>query len=101
MIVSDTAGRPMLPSPFSNPSLNAAFDEMLDADGRPYQLCHRFLQMLTETLYQWQQAVKMAFLNQGITFTGYGNDEGSERILPDGIMPRWLIYHSNTLQGRV
>ncbi len=80
----DTTGRPMLPPPFSNYTLDAAFDEMLGSDGRPrphYQeLYHRLLEMPAETLYQRQQAANTAFLNQGITFTVYGNDEGTERI---------------------
>ena len=92
MIISDTTGRPTLPPPFSNYTLSAAFDEMLDGDGRPrphYQeLYHRLLEMPTETLYQRQQAANTAFLNQGITFTVYGDDEGTERIWPYDLLPR-------------
>jgi uncharacterized circularly permuted ATP-grasp superfamily protein len=44
--------------------------------------------MPTETLYQRQQAANMAFLNQGITFTVYGDDEGTERIWPYDLLPR-------------
>ena len=88
----DTAGQPMLPPPFSNYTLDAAFDEMLGSDGRPrphYQeLFHRLLEMPAETLYQRQQAANTAFLNQGITFTVYGNDEGTERIWPYDLLPR-------------
>jgi uncharacterized circularly permuted ATP-grasp superfamily protein len=88
----DTTGQPTLPSPFSNYTLDAAFDEMLDADGRPrahYQeLYHRLLEMPAETLYQRQQAANTAFLNQGITFTVYGDDEGTERIWPYDLLPR-------------
>ncbi len=85
-------GRPSLPPPFSNYALDAAFDEMLDAKGRPrphYQeLYHRLLEMPPETLYQRQQAANTAFLNQGITFTVYGDDEGTERIWPYDLLPR-------------
>ena len=92
MILSDTTGRPTLPPPFSNYTLSAAFDEMLDVDGRPrphYQeLYHRLLEMPTETLNQRQQAANTAFLNQGITFTVYGDDEGTERIWPYDLLPR-------------
>ncbi len=88
----DTTGQPTLPSPFSNYTLDAAFDEMLDTDGRPrphYQeLYHRLLEMPAETLYQRQQAANTAFLNQGITFTVYGDDEGTERIWPYDLLPR-------------
>lgn len=92
MIVPDTTGQPSLPPPFSNYALDAAFDEMLDAEGRPrphYQeLYHRLLEMPPETLYQRQQAANTAFLNQGITFTVYGEEEGTERIWPYDLLPR-------------
>lgn len=88
----DTTGQPTLPSPFSNYTLDATFDEMLGTDGRPrphYQeLYHRLLEMPAETLYQRQQAANAAFLNQGITFTVYGDDEGTERIWPYDLLPR-------------
>jgi uncharacterized circularly permuted ATP-grasp superfamily protein len=88
-------GRPMLPPPFANYYLDAAFDEMFDAEGRPrlaYQeLYHRLLEMPTESLQQRQQAANTAFLNQGITFTVYGNDEGTERIWPYDLLPRIIL----------
>jgi uncharacterized circularly permuted ATP-grasp superfamily protein len=88
----DTTGQPTLPPPFSHYTLDAAFDEMLGSDGRPrphYQeLYHRLLEMPAETLYQRQQAANTAFLNQGITFTVYGDDEGTERIWPYDLLPR-------------
>src|SRR5437764_14908461 len=89
---SDITRQPILPPSFSHYTLDAAFDEMLDADGRPrphYQeLYHRLLEMPAETLYQRQQAANTAFLNQGITFTIYGDDEGTERIWPYDLLPR-------------
>jgi uncharacterized circularly permuted ATP-grasp superfamily protein len=92
VIVPDATGRPSLPPPFSNYVLDAAFDEMLDSEGRPrphYQeLYHRLLEMPPETLYQRQQAANTAFLNQGITFTVYGEEEGTERIWPYDLLPR-------------
>jgi uncharacterized circularly permuted ATP-grasp superfamily protein len=81
-----------MPPPFSNYLLDHAYDEMFTADGRPrlaYQkLFHRLLEMPTETLHQRQQAANLAFLNQGITFTVYGNNEGTERIWPYDLLPR-------------
>src|SRR5713101_8513690 len=89
---SDATGQPTFPPPYSNYTLDAAFDEMLDSDGRPrphYQeLFHRLLEMPTEMLEQRQQAADLAFLNQGITFTVYGDDEGTERIWPYDLLPR-------------
>jgi uncharacterized circularly permuted ATP-grasp superfamily protein len=35
-----------------------------------------------------QQAADLSFLHQGITFTVYGNDEGTERVFPNDLLPR-------------
>lgn len=92
MILSDTKGQPHLPSPFSSYTLDAAFDEMLDTSGQPrppyLELYQRLLAMPPETLQQRQQAANTTFLNQGITFTVYGGDEGNERIWPYDLLPR-------------
>jgi len=92
MVLSDTSGRPAMPPPFSSYHLDVAYDEMFDEQGRPrpaYQnLFHRLLEMPAETLHQRQQAADMAFLNQGITFTVYGDEEGTERIWPYDLLPR-------------
>ncbi len=39
-------------------------------------------------LKQRQAAAELAFLNQGITFTVYGNKEGTEKIFPYDLIPR-------------
>jgi uncharacterized circularly permuted ATP-grasp superfamily protein len=92
MVLSDTSGRPAMPPPFSHYHLDNAYDEMFGNDGRPrlaYQeLFHRLLEMPTEMLQQRQQAADLAFLNQGITFTVYGKEEGTERIWPYDLLPR-------------
>ena len=92
MIIPETRGQPSLPSPFSSYTLDEAFDEMLDASGQPrppyLELYNRLLEMPPETLYQRQQAANTAFLNQGITFTVYGDNEGTERIWPYDLLPR-------------
>ena len=93
MILPDTSGRPtVLPPPFSQYQLDVAYDEMFTPQGHPrlpYQeLYHRLLEMPAETLLQRQQAADSAFLNQGITFTVYGGDEGTERIWPYDLLPR-------------
>ncbi len=55
----------------------------------PYQeLYQRLLELSMDTLSQRQQAADVAFLNQGITFTVYGGDEGTERIWPYDLLPR-------------
>jgi uncharacterized circularly permuted ATP-grasp superfamily protein len=92
VIAPDTTGRPQLPPPFSNYTLNDSFDEMLDDQGKPRphyrELFHRLLEMPTEMLYERQKAANTAFLNQGITFAVYGNEEGAERIWPYDLLPR-------------
>jgi uncharacterized circularly permuted ATP-grasp superfamily protein len=96
VLLPDTSGRPPLPPPFSTYYLDGAYDEMFDTEGRArpqYQeLYHRLLEMPPETLFQRQQAAEMAFLYQGITFTVYGSDEGTERIWPYDLLPR-IITH--------
>ena len=92
MLQSDTSGRSTLPPPFSDYDLDNAYDEMFDAQGQPrpayQQLYHRLLEMPFETLQQRQQAADLTFLNQGITFTVYGDTEGTERIWPYDLLPR-------------
>ncbi len=91
MLPSDTSERPT-PTPFSNYNLDTAYDEMFNVEGKPrnayQQLYHRLIKMPFEALRQRQQAADMAFLNQGITFTVYGDDEGTERIWPYDLIPR-------------
>ncbi len=95
MLIPDTTGRPTLPPPFSSYELGVPFDEMFDAEGSPrpaYQeLYHRLLEMPSESLRSRQHAANTAFLNQGITFTVYGNDEGTERIWPYDLLPRIIM----------
>lgn len=81
-----------LQTSFSQYQLDAYYDEMLDAAGTPrpqYQaLMQRILELSPDELYQRQQASDLSFLNQGITFTVYGNEEGTERIFPYDLLPR-------------
>ncbi|HEY0752426.1 MAG TPA: circularly permuted type 2 ATP-grasp protein [Ktedonobacteraceae bacterium] len=92
MLRSDTPGRSILPPPFSDYDLDEAYDEMFDAQGQPrsayQQLYHRLQEMPFEMLQQRQQAADLTFLNQGITFTVYGDTEGTERIWPYDLLPR-------------
>lgn len=68
------------------------FDEMFDADGtvRPhYQAIFERLSTLSvDRFEQKRQEVDLSFLRQGITFTVYGDDEGTEKIFPFDLMPR-------------
>ena len=44
--------------------------------------------MPREELLQRQQAADLSFLHQGITFTVYGREEGTEKIFPYDLIPR-------------
>lgn len=69
-----------------------AYDEMFDADGQlreHYVELRRLLSTLSpEQLHYRRQAADLSFLHQGITFTVYGEDEGTERIFPYDLVPR-------------
>jgi uncharacterized circularly permuted ATP-grasp superfamily protein len=78
--------------PFVNYKLDSAYDEMFDGAGeaRPHYdtLYQRILDLTSEELRHRQQAADLSFLHQGITFTVYGRNEGTERIFPYDLLPR-------------
>ena len=85
----------ILESPlFAHYHLDSAYDAMFSPDGVPrpaYQLLYeRLLSLGHQMLEQRQQAVNLAFLNQGVTFTVYGDKSGTERIFPYDLVPRIL-----------
>lgn len=77
---------------FDTYEIDAAYDEMFDAEGRPrpqyLPLYERLTGLPAAELRQRQQAADATFLNQGITFTVYGHDEGTEKIFPYDLIPR-------------
>lgn len=77
---------------FSGYALNSAYDEMFEGKLRPRDHYAPLYQRLTELpfdeLQRRQQAADVDFLNQGITFTVYGEEEGTERIIPYDLLPR-------------
>jgi uncharacterized circularly permuted ATP-grasp superfamily protein len=85
-------GSGSLSPPFVNYQLDAAYDEMFAAASEPRSQYHALFQRLLELqpaeLKQRQQTADIAFLNQGITFTVYGHDEGTEKIFPYDLLPR-------------
>lgn len=80
------------PEPFQNYWLGAAYDEMFHSDGTTrssYQgLFSRLRGLPPSELKRRKQTADTAFLHQGITFTVYGRDEGTERIIPHDLLPR-------------
>jgi len=65
---------------------------MFQSPGVPrahYQALFRtLLELPAEELKKSQQAADLSFLHQGITFTVYGNEQGTERVFPNDLLPR-------------
>lgn len=91
VIVSNRA-RPGVDRPFADYGLGAAHDEMFLPDGTPRPHAAALYQALTtlpgDELARRQQACEQSFLHQGITFTVYGNEEATEKIIPTDLLPR-------------
>ena len=77
---------------FSEYVLDDCYDEMFDRSGvprEPYAALHRrLLELSPAELRHRQQDADSAFLHQGVTFTVYGDDQGTERIFPYDLLPR-------------
>ena len=82
---------PFMP-PFLNYQFDQAYDEMFESPGAPrghYRTLYQtLLESPPEDLRRIQQAADLSFLHEGITFTVYGNKEGTERIFPNDLLPR-------------
>ncbi|MCB0155179.1 MAG: circularly permuted type 2 ATP-grasp protein, partial [Anaerolineae bacterium] len=89
MTMANTASDSKL---FSRYELGSAYDELFSTADQPrphYQALHRHLLNLpVDELNRRQKAADLSFLQQGITFTVYNNDEGTERIFPYDLLPR-------------
>ena len=80
---------------FNEYRLDAEFyDEVLRPDGTPRDHCRFLYEALTEIsgteLGEVQERVTRSFLNEGITFTVYGDGDADERIIPIDCVPRLL-----------
>jgi uncharacterized circularly permuted ATP-grasp superfamily protein len=68
------------------------FDEMFLPDGsvrEHYRAFYERIKSLSEEEFrQRKQALDAYFLRSGITFTVYGDEEGTERIIPFDLIPR-------------
>lgn len=98
-----------LPPPFNHYKLEQQFyDEMFTSDATPRPqyaaLYQRLLTMSAQDLDRYQQAADASFLHQGITFTVYGNEAGTEKIFPYDLLPRiitqaeWTIIETGLTQ---
>lgn len=79
---------------FADYKTEGFFDEMFESDGsvRPHyrMLLERFEAMEPEEFERKCALAERSYLSQGITFTVYSGDEGTERIFPFDLIPRIL-----------
>jgi len=72
--------------------LDEAYDEMFGSTDIPrahYRALHELLSELPlAEMRRRKQSADVSFLHQGITFTVYGREEGTERIFPHDLLPR-------------
>jgi uncharacterized circularly permuted ATP-grasp superfamily protein len=77
---------------FADYPLDHAYDELFDASRQPRPHCRALVEALLAAslpqLRQHQTEADKAFLTQGITFTVYGDEAGTERIFPYDLLPR-------------
>src|SRR5208282_5439765 len=85
-----------------------AYDEMIAAGGavRPHYevLQDRIASLGAEELGERQRTLERSFLLQGITFTVYGAESATERIIPTDLFPRilpaqeWAVIEAGLVQ---
>src|ERR1700683_1365645 len=88
-----SASQPVeMDSLFGDYPLDGAFDEMREPNGEVRHhyraLAETLIRLPHEELQRRKQPADLSFLTQGITFTVYGRDEGTERIFPYDLLPR-------------
>ncbi len=71
---------------------SSGYDEVFEARGRPRSHYASLISILdsftNEDVERRERLQKLALMNQGITFTVYGGEEGLERIFPFDFVPR-------------
>jgi uncharacterized circularly permuted ATP-grasp superfamily protein len=98
-----------IPSSFKKYTVDpAGYDEMLTPDGTPrtaYQALYDYVGRLSAAeLDHRQRASSVSFMQQGITFTVYGESQGIERTFPFDLLPRiitrdeWRTIHAGLEQ---
>src|SRR2546422_10675791 len=93
---------------FSDYEVGEFFDEMFaeSAIARPHyrKLLERFKEMPREEFDRKHALAASTFLSQGITFTVYNDDQGTERIFPFDLIPRiipakeWALIERGLVQ---
>jgi uncharacterized circularly permuted ATP-grasp superfamily protein len=73
------------------------YDEMFDAEGQPRPHCRHYCGWLqeqpAERLVQKRAEADALFHRLGITFAVYGENAGTERLIPFDVVPRILPAH--------
>lgn len=86
---------------FNDYDAGGFFDEMFTPEGRPRPgneaVVNRFAELSLDEITRRQQAAEKALLKMGITFSVYGDQQGTERIFPFDIVPR--IIHQSEWAG--
>jgi uncharacterized circularly permuted ATP-grasp superfamily protein len=79
---------------FGDYTLDRAFDEMREPAGEIRShycaLAETLAKLPHDELQRRKQSADISFLTQGITFTVYGREEGTERIFPYDLLPRLI-----------
>jgi uncharacterized circularly permuted ATP-grasp superfamily protein len=82
---------------FEHYQVDGLFDEMFEAPGRPrrhYAAVAARLKALGPSAFARRvRMADLAFRNQGITFTVYGDNRGVEKIFPFDLVPRIVPGH--------
>ncbi len=84
--------RPGADAPFIRYHLDRAWDEMFEASGtaRPHAvgLFETLCRLPPDEIVRRQMVCEQTFLHQGITFTVYGHEQATEKIIPTDLLPR-------------
>ncbi len=82
---------------FSNYDVGEFYDEMFAGPGqvRPHykKVLERFQGMGDGEIERKQALATSTFINQGVTFTVYSDNQGTERIFPFDLFPRIIPHH--------
>jgi uncharacterized circularly permuted ATP-grasp superfamily protein len=76
------------------------FDEMVDADGQPRPQARRAVRTLDalspQQFAQYQSLAELSLYSQGVTFSVYSDQRGTEKIFPICLVPRVIAANEWT-----
>ena len=82
--------RPLLLDGYRAPE--GTYDELIDADGKPRPHAHAAARLLNglsaEEFSRCQTLADLALVEQGVTFSVYSDQRGSEKVMPMCLVPR-------------